>query len=47
MDGEIELDIHRIEQILDNLFENALRFTPSGGAITLTWAWVFMSVKRW
>jgi signal transduction histidine kinase len=39
MDGEIELDIHRIEQILDNLFENALRFTPSGGAITLTWAW--------
>ena len=29
------LDLHRIEQVLDNLFENALRYTPTGGRITL------------
>lgn len=39
MNDKIDLDIHRIEQVLDNLFENALRLTPSGGVITLTWAW--------
>lgn len=30
------LDLHRIEQILDNLFENALRYTPVGGRINLS-----------
>lgn len=30
------LDIHRFEQVLDNLFENALRYTPAGGWISLT-----------
>jgi len=28
------LDLHRIEQVLDNLFENALRYTPLNGTIT-------------
>jgi signal transduction histidine kinase len=37
--GEVELDMQRIWQVLDNLFENALRFTPAGGTISLTWAW--------
>ena len=32
----IWLDLHRVEQILDNLFENALRYTPARGRITLT-----------
>lgn len=31
----IMLDLHRIEQVLDNLFENALRYTPVHGSITL------------
>jgi signal transduction histidine kinase len=30
------LDLHRLEQILDNLFENALRYTPTHGRINLT-----------
>jgi signal transduction histidine kinase len=30
------LDWHRIEQVLDNLFENALRYTPAQGRISLT-----------
>lgn len=34
---DIIVDYHRIEQVLDNLFENALRFTPPNGSIVLTW----------
>jgi signal transduction histidine kinase len=30
------LDLHRVEQVLDNLFENALRYTPVHGEISLT-----------
>ncbi|QBD74928.1 HAMP domain-containing histidine kinase [Ktedonosporobacter rubrisoli] len=30
------LDLHRVEQVLDNLFENALRYTPANGQICLT-----------
>lgn len=29
------LDLHRVEQVLDNLFENALRYTPAHGQISL------------
>lgn len=32
----VALDLHHIEQVLDNLFENALRFTPDRGKINLT-----------
>jgi len=31
------LDLHRVEQVLDNIFENALRFTPTHGQISLTY----------
>lgn len=31
------LDFHRLEQILDNLFDNALRHTPVNGQISLFW----------
>ena len=33
-----EVDRQRIEQILANLLENALRHTPSGGSVTVTLA---------
>jgi signal transduction histidine kinase len=32
----VMLDLHRVEQILDNLFENATRYTPADGQICLT-----------
>ena len=35
----VYLDLHRVEQILDNLFENALRYTPAQGQITLTYTY--------
>lgn len=34
--GPVLLDLHRLEQVLDNLFENALRATPAHGQIRLT-----------
>lgn len=34
--GEISLDPDRMTQVLRNLMENALRFTPRGGQITLS-----------
>jgi two-component system, OmpR family, lantibiotic biosynthesis sensor histidine kinase NisK/SpaK len=34
--GPVMLDLHRLEQVLDNLFENALRYTPAHGQISLT-----------
>lgn len=33
--GPVYIDLHRIEQVLDNLFENALRYTPAHGKINL------------
>ncbi|EFH88224.1 HAMP domain-containing sensor histidine kinase [Ktedonobacter racemifer] len=39
LEGRAGLDMQRIGQVLDNLFENALRFTPAGGTISLAWAW--------
>jgi two-component system, OmpR family, lantibiotic biosynthesis sensor histidine kinase NisK/SpaK len=35
-DSSVMLDLHRIEQILDNLFENATRYTPANGQICLS-----------
>lgn len=32
----VMLDLHRIEQVLDNLFENAICYTPTNGQICLT-----------
>lgn len=32
----VMLDLHRVEQVLDNLFENAVRYTPANGQIDLT-----------
>lgn len=32
----LSLDAHRIEQILNNLFSNALRYTPEGGEVRLS-----------
>lgn len=32
----VPLDLHRVEQVLDNLFENAVRYTPASGRISLT-----------
>lgn len=34
-DDEMYIDPHRLEQVLDNLFENALRFTSKEGKITI------------
>jgi signal transduction histidine kinase len=34
--GPVLLDLHRLEQVLDNLIENALRATPAHGQISLT-----------
>lgn len=36
LERTVELDVHRFEQVLDNLFENALSFTPPGGTVTLS-----------
>ncbi|HET8841174.1 MAG TPA: HAMP domain-containing sensor histidine kinase [Ktedonobacteraceae bacterium] len=33
--GPVVLDLHRMEQVLDNLFENALRYTSAQGSISL------------
>jgi len=34
----VEADAHRVDQMLVNLIENAIKYTPSGGAVTvLTW----------
>ncbi|HEY0757380.1 MAG TPA: HAMP domain-containing sensor histidine kinase [Ktedonobacteraceae bacterium] len=33
--GRVSIDRHRIEQVLDNLFENALRYTPAYRTISL------------
>lgn len=35
----VMLDLHRLEQLMDNLFENALRHTPAGGSIYLDCMW--------
>jgi PAS domain S-box-containing protein len=35
MDAPVRADRHRVEQVLHNLFHNALKFTPSGGVIAV------------
>ncbi len=32
----VTVDAHRLEQVLNNLVDNAIRYTPEGGAITLS-----------
>jgi signal transduction histidine kinase len=34
-DREIEIDVRKVRQVVVNLLTNAVRFTPSGGAVTL------------
>jgi signal transduction histidine kinase len=39
---QFEFDYHKVQQVIANLLENALRFTPSGGTVWLTaepYAW--------
>ncbi|HLD98975.1 MAG TPA: ATP-binding protein [Bdellovibrionota bacterium] len=33
----VQADSHRLEQVLVNLFENAVKYTPSGGLISILW----------
>jgi PAS domain S-box-containing protein len=35
MDAPVRADRHRVEQVLHNLFHNALKFTPSGGVMVV------------
>ena len=35
MDAPVRADRHKVEQVLHNLFHNALKFTPSGGVIAV------------
>ncbi len=45
----LDADPHRLQQVLDNLLRNALRYTPHGGRITLrAWAgkgYVYLAVE--
>jgi signal transduction histidine kinase len=34
--GDVVIDPDRVDQILGNLIENALRYTPAGGSVTVT-----------
>ena len=46
---QVEIDIERMVQVLSNLVSNALRYTPSGGKVTLSacqeGAWVVLGVQ--
>jgi signal transduction histidine kinase len=43
----IDADGHRMEQVLENLLGNALRYVPSGGTVELSLARVAASPMRW
>jgi heavy metal sensor kinase len=37
-EGRVEADAHRVDQMLANLVENAIKYTPAGGTVTVvTW----------
>lgn len=44
---EVNADPDRLAQVLDNLLNNALRFTPAGGQITLGATAVKQAVRLW
>ncbi len=44
---EVNVDPDRLAQVLDNLLNNALRFTPAGGKITLGAAATDRAIRLW
>jgi signal transduction histidine kinase len=46
-EAPIDADGHRMEQVLENLLGNALRYVPSGGTVELSLSRVEASPARW
>jgi two-component system sensor histidine kinase VicK len=43
----VEADPRRLEQVMDNLLSNALKFTPNGGEIVVGASWTETEIKVW